>query len=101
MTLVSTSKYVLFSALAVALAVIGCSTALVALGQMQSGDFLTLVLVILASFGLTGVVHATGTVIQQTNGAKETTTTVVPSSPASPVTVTTVKEPSESHSAGE
>lgn len=92
MTISNSSKLVIGVAAVVALSVIGCCTFLVAISKMATADFEQLVIIILSGFGFGAAVGITGHVIQQTNGAKETTTTTVPPSVSTPVTVTTVKE---------
>lgn len=96
-SLVSGSKYVLMAATAIAISIIGCTTYLCAIGKVDTGNYITIALLILAAFGFTTAVHATGTVIQQTNGHTETTTTSIPKpNSTEDVTVTTVKAPAGS-----
>jgi hypothetical protein len=85
------NKYLVIAFSILALAVIIGSTFLVYEGKMQEGSFESLIILILSVFGVTASVATTGHVIQQTNGAKETTTTTLPPGNTG-VTVTTVKE---------
>lgn len=91
MNLTTSSKYALIAFVVVAVTIIAGCTLLVYSGHMDSSVFSTLAVLILSVFGAAGVVQATGHVIQQTNGYKETTTTTLPSD--APITVTTTKTP--------
>lgn len=92
MNTITGNKAVLYAFTVIATLVVAGSVFLVNQGKMMEGSFESLVILILSVFGATAVVQHTGNVIQQTNGAKETTTTTIPPQPSSGVTVTTVKE---------
>lgn len=70
------------------IAVIASVTYLGGQGTLTAADVVTIIILVLSGVGITGAVHATGAVIEQTNGKTTTVTTTHPTT-GDQTTVTT------------